>query len=238
MAEVLATMPENIHTSDFLTEATDWIAERIVAVQRGRGAEGQPFLLSLCGGGTPKPIYAALARRGDIDWSRVVITFGDERCVGPEHADSNYRMAKEALLDPAGIPMANVRGIDGDIEPGEAARVYDSALRVLARERGEEILSHDLLLLGMGDDGHTASLFPGTIALHEEQRWAVENYVEKLGANRLTITYPIINAASEVAFLVTGDAKRAVVERVQSGESDDPAAGVAPTSGKLTWLLG
>ena len=147
-------------------------------------------------------------------------------------------MAKESLLDPAQIPLANVHRICGDIEPGEAARVYDSALRALAEERGEQILRHDLLLLGMGDDGHTASLFPGTIALHEEQRWAVENYVEKLGCYRLTITYPIINAAREVAFLVTGEAKRPVIERVQSEDSEDPAAGVAPVSGKLTWLIG
>ncbi|MCB1098719.1 MAG: 6-phosphogluconolactonase [Verrucomicrobiales bacterium] len=231
-------MAVNIHTTDFLTEATDWIGSRIVAVQNERGADGLPFLLSLCGGGTPRPVYEALAVYPGIDWSRVLITFGDERCVGPEHADSNYRMAKAALLDTAGIPEQNVRRITGELEPGEAARVYDSALRTLAQERGEETLSHDLLLLGMGDDGHTASLFPGTLALHEEQRWAMENYVEKFGGYRITITYPVINAAREVAFLVTGEAKRPVVERVQAGAGDDPASRVAPSSGKLTWLLG
>lgn len=231
-------MSENIHTTDFLAEATEWIASRIINTQKERGADGLPFLLSLCGGGTPKPIYAALAARDDIDWSRVVITFGDERCVGPEHADSNFKMASQALLEPAQIPEKNVHRICGEFEPGEAARVYDSALHELAQSRGETVLAHDLCLLGMGDDGHTASLFPDSLALHEEERWAMENYVEKFSSYRITLTYPVINASREVAFLVTGEAKRPVVERVQSGNSSDPAARIAPTSGKLTWLLG
>ena len=231
-------MSENIYTADFLYEVTEWIASRIIETQRERGPAGEPFLISLCGGSTPKPVYEALACRSDVDWSRVVITFGDERCVGPDHADSNYRMAKRALLDPAAVPERNVHRICGEIEPGEAARVYDSELRGLARARAEETLCHDLLLLGMGDDGHTASLFPGSAALHEQERWAVENYVEKFGGYRITMTYPVINAAREIAFLVTGEAKRPVVKRVQSGSSDDPATRVAPASGKLTWLLG
>ncbi|MGK0187441.1 MAG: 6-phosphogluconolactonase [Verrucomicrobiales bacterium] len=231
-------MAENIYTSNFLIEATDWIASRIVSTQQERGTDGLPFLLSLCGGGTPKPVYSALAARDDIDWSQVVITFGDERCVGPEHSDSNFKMVKAALLDPAQIPEQNVHRICGEFEPGEAARVYDSALHALAQERGEVVLAHDLCLLGMGEDGHTASLFPESVALHEEERWAMENYVEKFSSYRITLTYPLINASSEVAFLVTGEAKRPVIERVQSGQSNDPAARIAPRSGKLTWLIG
>ena len=234
-------MPHNLFLKDFTAEAIEWIAGRMADVQAKRrtsGGDPKPFLLSLCGGNTPKEIYKGLAARDEIDWSNVVVTFGDERCVGPEHEDSNYRMAKEALLDPAGIPEENVYRIAGELEPAEAARVYDSALRALAQVRGEPILSHDLCLLGMGDDGHTASLFPDSAALTEQQCWAAENFVEKLSSWRITMTYTVINASEAVAFLVNGAAKRPVVERVQTAESNDPAAGVAPVSGKLTWLLG
>ncbi len=226
-------MTEVIALKDFVAEATEWIASRIVAKQSdGRSA----FRLSLCGGSTPKSIYAALAERDDIDWERVLLTFGDERCVPPDHADSNYRMVRESLLDPARVPRGSVMRMAGEMAPEEAAARYDGQLKKLAQLAGEERFQHDLVLLGMGDDGHTASLFPETAALEETERNAVANYVTKFDAWRLTLTYPVINAAREVAFLVSGDSKRPVVEAVLAGGSPYPAERVEAAS--VTWLLG
>lgn len=226
-------MTEVIELKDFVAEATEWIASRIVAKQSD-GRSG--FRLSLCGGSTPKSIYAALAERDDIDWERVLLTFGDERCVPPDHADSNYRMVRESLLDPAKVPRGSVMRMAGEMAPEEAASRYDGQLKKLALLAGEERFQHDLVLLGMGDDGHTASLFPGTTALEETERNAVANYVPKFDAWRLTLTFPVLNAAREVAFLVSGDSKRPVVEEVLAGGSPHPAERVKGAS--VTWLLG
>ncbi|MCB1079606.1 MAG: 6-phosphogluconolactonase [Verrucomicrobiae bacterium] len=226
-------MAEVVELKDFVAEAADFVASRIVAKQADRLAA---FRLSLCGGSTPKAVYRALAERGDIDWERVLLTFGDERCVPPDHADSNYRMAKEALLDPAGVPRASVMRMAGEMDPAEAAQRYEGQFRKLAQLAGEAIFVHDLVLLGMGEDGHTASLFPGTAALEASDRWAVENYVAKLDSWRLTLTFPLINAAREVAFLVTGDAKRPIVDEILAGGSPHPAERVK--AAKVSWLLG
>lgn len=226
-------MAEVVELKDFVAEATEWIASRIVAKQ----ADGTSvFRLSLCGGSTPKSIYAALAERSDIDWDRVLLTFGDERCVPPDHADSNYRMVKESLLDPGQVPASSAMRMAGEMEPEEAAARYDGQLKKLAQLAGEERFVHDLVLLGMGDDGHTASLFPETKALDESERNAVANFVPKFDTWRLTLTYPVINAAKEVAFLVNGEKKRPVVDEVLAGGSPHPAEQVKAAS--VTWLLG
>lgn len=223
-----------VEAKDFVGEAVELIAAGILRKQAGGGI----FRLCLCGGGTPAPIYRALSERGDIDWQGVVITFGDERCVGPEDGQSNYRMARESLLNPAGIPAGNVVRMEGELDPPVAAEKCEQQLRKLATENGEGIFKHDLLLLGMGTDGHTASLFPGTEALQESERWVRENYVPGQDSWRLTMTYPLINAAEEVVFLVTGGEKRAIVNEIISGGADYPAAKIQPDSGKLTWLVG
>lgn len=227
-------MAEIIHSGNFVEDAVERIASAIAGVQQ----TDRRFRLSLCGGGTPKPIYEALAKRADIDWSRVLVTFGDERCVGPEDPASNYRMAREALLDPAGVPAESVVRIEGELEPEEAARGCEARLRDLATATGESIFRHDLVLLGMGDDGHTASLFPETGALEEAERWVVSNYVPKFESTRVTFTYPLIQAAEEVLFLVSGEAKRPIVGEALVGVGNHPAGAVKPESGKLTWLLG
>lgn len=227
-------MTEIIHTENFVEDAVERIASAILKVHEGE----RGFRLSLCGGGTPKPIYAALAQREDIDWSRVLVTFGDERCVGPEDEASNYRMAHEALLKPAGVPDKNVIRIEGEREPEDAARVCEARLRDLASSTGESIFCHDLVLLGMGDDGHTASLFPETKALEEEQRWVVANYVPKFDSTRVTFTFFLIQAAEEVLFLVSGAAKLPIVGEAVVGIGNHPAGAVKPDSGKVTWLLG
>lgn len=227
-------MVEVIHSENFVDDAVDRIASAIRKVQEG----DRRFRLSLCGGGTPRPIYEALAKCDDIDWSRVLITFGDERCVGPEDEASNYRMVREALLKPAGIPGESVVRIEGEREPEDAARVCEARLRDLATSTGESVFRHDLVLLGMGDDGHTASLFPTTKALDERERWVVANFVPKFESSRVTFTYPLIEAAEEVMFLVSGEAKLPVVGEALVGIGGHPAGAVQPESGKLTWLLG
>ena len=225
-------MAEVIETLDFVGDAAELIATKILKKQ----ADGGTFSLSLCGGSTPAPIYGALAEREDIDWQKVVITFGDERCVGPEDGQSNYRMAKNSLLDPAGIPEANVVRMEGELDPSEAAEKCEQRLKELAEEEG--IFKHDLILLGMGEDGHTASLFPGSEALNETERWVSENFVASQDSWRLTMTYPLINAAEEVMFLITGEKKKGIVDEILAGGVDYPAAAVSPKSGRITWIVG
>jgi len=223
---------EVFRTLDFFNDATGWISGRIVEAQ----TDGGIFRLSLCGGSTPAPIYSALAEREDIDWNRVLLTFGDERTVGPEDEQSNYRMVKKSLIDPAGIPLSNVVRICGELDPAAAAERCEGQLRKLAQLAGEDCFVHDLVLLGMGDDGHTASLFPATAALNESKRWVVENFVPKFDAHRITFTYPLIAAAKEVAFLVNGAAKHPMAERVLSGDPALPASSIE--AGQVFWFIG
>jgi len=165
-----------------------------------------------------------------------MITFGDERPVGPEDARSNYRMVKENLLDPSGIRASNVLRICGELAPAEAAKQCETHLRKLAKLAGEPCFVHDLTLLGMGDDGHTASLFPGTAALGEQERWVVENHVPQLDTWRITFTYPLIAASREVLFLVNGANKHARAREVLAGAPEFPASAI--TAGKVWWMIG
>ncbi len=223
--------PEIIHSTDFVKDAVALIEREadIAIFERGE------FHLALSGGNTPKPVYEALATHRDA-WKEWIFTFGDERCVPPDSPESNYRMAKEALFDRAPIPAENILRVRGEADPAVAAREYEDALR--ARTRGQAIYRHDLLLLGMGPDGHTASLFPGTEALKNTDRWVVENFVPKFDTNRVTFTYPLLNAARHVCFLVNSKGKDDMLAQVFSGTSDYPCAAVRPTAGNLTWLLG
>jgi len=223
---------EVIYPENFVGEATAFIAERILAKQAGGGV----FRLSLCGGSTPAPIYGGLAAWPGIDWERVMLTFGDERPVPPDHAQSNYRMVEEALLDPSGIRPANVLRICGELPPAEAAERCETHLRKLAKLAGEPCFVHDLTLLGMGDDGHTASLFPGTAALEEKERWVIENHVPQLDTWRITFTYPLIAASREVLFLVNGANKHARAREVLAGDPEFPASAI--TAGKVWWMIG
>ena len=222
--------PDIIHSPDFVNDAVALLETSANDAIVARGV----FNLALSGGNTPKPVFEAFAKR-DIDWSKVVITFGDERCVPPDDEQSNYLMARRTLLDAIPIPAANVLRMKGEMDPAEAAREYEAELRARA---GGGVFRHDLILLGMGPDGHTASLFPGTPALAERERLVVENYVPKMGMWRITFTYPLIDAARHVCFLVNSAGKDAILDEVFSGTSDYPCAAVAPTDGRLTWLLG
>jgi 6-phosphogluconolactonase len=215
-----------VRTNNFVVEAADTIAQAA-----GIGGE---FRLGLCGGNTPRAVYAELAKR-PLAWSEMRITFGDERCVGPEDAQSNYRMARESLLANGAIPEANVLRLRGELEPETAAAEYEKSLRDLA---GGGRYVHDLLLLGLGDDGHTASLFPGTAALQERDRDVIENFVPKFQAHRLTMTFPLINAARRIYFLVNDPAKEEIVNAVIAGDERFPASLVRPADGEVTWIIG
>src|SRR6266576_4156056 len=151
------------------------------------------FRIALSGGKTPRSVYAEIAKR-DLPWKKILFSFGDERCVPPEDDESNFRMANEALFRPASVPDSSVLRMRGEIEPVVAAKEYEAQLDVLAAKRGEKIYEHDLILLGLGDDGHTVSLFPGTDALAEMERRVVANYVPKFNSWRLTFPFPLIFA--------------------------------------------
>jgi len=222
-------------TTDFIAD----LAARAIA-ERGR------FTLALSGGSTPNPVYALLATpeyRDRIDWSRVLIFFGDERCVPPDDPRSNYLMAKNALLDHVPLPPDNIFRIRGEDPPEKAAADYIDALQ---NTFGGDPLAgappegFDLNLLGMGDNGHTASLFPGLAAVTETFRWVMPLYVEVVGMWRVTMTPVVINASRTVAFLVSGAKKADVLQRVLEGPYQPvvlPSQIVKPASGELHWLL-
>ncbi len=216
-------------------------AEQFVALARGAQAAKGRFAVALSGGSTPKALYALLARgeyRSRIDWSRLHLFWGDERCVPPDHPESNFGMVYESLLSGVKIPSENVHRMAGEKEPKIAAAEYEAELRKFFNPTG--LPGFDLILLGLGEDGHTASLFPGSAAVEEKKRWVATVYVETLKAHRLTFTLPVINAAAQVTFLVTGESKRAIVKQLLGREADSsnlPAARVSPANGKLTWLI-
>lgn len=226
---------EILRTSNFAQDAAEFI------LQEARSALGQrdEFRIALSGGNTPRPVYQQLARLGqELRWERVFVTFGDERCVPPDDEQSNYRMARESLLGAAAVPELSVARLRGEIEPALAAQEYEEQLDVLATQRGEMIYRHDLILLGLGDDGHTASLFPGTAALEEHARRVVANFVPKLDTWRLTFTLPLINQARRICFLVNGDKQQDLIDRVLAGDPELPASRVAPGAGDITWIIG
>jgi 6-phosphogluconolactonase len=225
--------PEVIRTTRFVTDAAGLIELEAELALKTRGE----FRIALSGGNTPRPVFAELARC-NIPWDRVRITFGDERCVPPDDAQSNYRMARESLLAPAKVPDESVLRMRGEIDAARAADEYQEQLDQLAEKRGETIYRHDLILLGMGDDGHTASLFPGTVALDEMQRRVVANFVPKFDQWRITFTYRLINAARHVCFLANAAKNPELIESVIGGDEQYPAARVRPEDGRVTWILG
>ena len=220
--------PEILHTKSFVPDAVALIVGEAEKAIAARGI----FRIALSGGNTPRPVYAALAAL-DLPWSRWEISFGDERCVPPDDSQSNFRMAREAWFEPARVPESSILRMEGESDPDAAAKKYEDEL--LARATP---YVHDLVLLGMGDDGHTASLFPGTAALAVRDRLVVANFVPKFSTHRLTFTYPLLNAARHICFLVSSPGKEAVLQGVLAGKPEYPSAAVAPADGRVTWLLG
>jgi len=227
--------PQVIRTKNFVTDAADFI---LGEAQQALG-ERNEFRIALSGGNTPRPVYARLAAIGrGLPWNLIRITFGDERCVPPDDPESNFRMAWETLLAPAAVPEKSILRLRGEIDPQIAAQEYEDHLHVIATERGEPIYRHDLILLGLGDDGHTASLFPGTAALDEMTRPVMANFVPKFNAWRLTFTFPLLNAARRILFLVGAKKNPALIEHVLQGDSQYPAARVNPSAGEVMWMIG
>jgi len=200
--------------------------------------------VALAGGSTPKGLYSLLATdaslRSSIPWDRLEFFWGDERHVPPDHRDSNYRMADEAMLSHVPVETRRVHRVQSEQpDAAVAASLYEAELRrTLAADR--EIPRFDLILLGLGPDGHTASLFPGTDALSERRRLFAANRVESLGTDRITATYPLLNAARQVVFVVAGAEKAPAVRAVLQPDANEPilpARLVTPERGTLHWLL-
>jgi len=226
---------EVIRSRNFVPDAAAFILQHA----RTALAERDQFRIALSGGNTPRPVYRELARIGrDLPWDRVFFTFGDERCVPPEDEQSNFRMARETLFEPANIREKSIARMQGEIDPQVAAQKYQERLDLLAAQRGEMIYRHDLILLGMGDDGHTASLFPGTEALQEKKREVVANFVPKFNVWRITFTFSMINQARQICFLTAANKNAALLEKVLAGDKKYPAAQVEAVDGGVTWILG
>ncbi|MBI3951061.1 MAG: 6-phosphogluconolactonase [Acidobacteria bacterium] len=202
------------------------------------------FAVALSGGSTPRALYTLLASdsfRDRVTWPKVHLFWGDERCVPPDHPDSNYHMARESLLDQVPIPQENVHRMPAEQEDHErAAADYEETLQTFFGLKPGQLPRFDLILLGMGEDGHTASLFPGTLALKVTDRLVAANYVEKLKAQRLTLTVPVINNAATVVFLISGASKARVLKDVLEGQYDPmrlPSQLIRPSEGRLIFIV-
>jgi 6-phosphogluconolactonase len=195
------------------------------------------FTVALSGGSTPRSLYALLASTPDIPWDKIYFFFGDERHVPPDHPDSNYRTAYEALLSK--IPHPNVFRVPAEEKDAVvAAKNYEQSLRDFFGLRPGEFPRFDLVLLGLGPDGHTASLFPGATALNEAQHLVVANWVEKFQTYRITLTLPVLNHAACDMFLVSGSDKAAILRDVlENPQADLPSQKVRPQDGRLVWLM-
>jgi len=213
----------------------DAVAGRFIAAAGDAIDSRGRFVVALSGGSTPRDTYRRLGSEAlvsSVMWSRVQVLWGDERCVPPHHAESNYRMARETLLDRVPVPTANVHRIHGEDDPTIAAADYERTLRAL--------LQIDLVLLGLGEDGHTASLFPGSAAVHEQARWVMAVRAGATSMWRITLTPAVINAAAEVLFLVSGAAKAGILRRVLEGPrrpEELPAQAIAPANGRVRWYV-
>lgn len=218
-------------------------AEEVVhAAEEAVAARGR-FTIALSGGSTPRNLFTLLATnaRSTLPWDRMFFFWGDERHVPPTDAESNYRMADETMLSKIPVAAGNIFRVAAENpDAAAAAGAYEQTLRKFFALESGQVPRFDLILLGMGPDGHTASLFPGTAALQEKTRLVVANWVDKLKTSRITLTLPVLNAARCVAFLVSGtdkaDALKAVLEGDAPGEQY-PSKLVKPNDGKLIWLV-
>jgi 6-phosphogluconolactonase len=213
-------------------------AARQIADELSPSTTGRVMHMALSGGSTPRRMHELLAETAGIDWSRVHIYWGDERTVPPDHPESNYRMTRETLLDRIDIPEGNIHRMRGEIDPDESAREYEELLQQTFGTTPPDVPRFDVVVLGVGSDGHTASLFPGTEALKERERWVVANEVPQQQTTRITLTYPVLNNADLVIFLAAGANKQDALKSVFSGGDEErpPAAFVQP-AGRVIWFL-
>jgi 6-phosphogluconolactonase len=215
----------------------EMVSEAVAARGRAR--------IAISGGSTPKPAFQLLADpnqpwRARMPWENLDLYWVDERTVPPDAADSNYRMTREALLDHVPLKPEQIHRMEGELDPHVAASRYESELRNSFRLEGAESPRFDLIALGMGDDGHTASLFPHTEAIHEMSRLVIANQVPQKDTWRITLTWPVINHASSVFFLIAGADKAEILNQVLTGPRDPeklPSQLIWPSSGILTLIL-
>ena len=233
-----STIVQAFETAENLARAA---AVQFTELAKDAVADHDLFHVALAGGNTPRRMYELLASdqlRSVIDWTTVHLYFGDERCVPPDHPESNFRLAYDALISPVDIPTTNVHRIVIEADATSSATRYEGELRDCFSD--VEAPPFDLVLLGLGEDGHTASLFPQTSALSVTDKWVAANWIEKLAAYRITLTPAAINGASQVIFLVAGANKAAAVKAVLEGPAQPenlPAQLIKPQAGNLTWLL-
>ena len=218
----------------FETAASIFTAQAAEAIR----AHGR-FTVALSGGSTPKTLYSLLATKPGIPWDKVYFFWGDERHVPPDDPDSNYRMVNEALLSKIQVPAGNVFRIHAEENDAAAAALqYEQVIKDFFHLSPGQFPRFDLIYLGTGPDGHTASLFPGTAALNETQRLVVANWVPKFNTHRLTFTYPVLNAAACVMFLASGADKAPILHEIlENSAAGLPSQKVRPTNGKLIWLV-
>jgi len=198
----------------------------------------KPFSLVLSGGSTPRAVHEVLSKSA-LDWKEVYFFWGDERCVPPDHPESNYRMARETLLSKISVLDSQIFRMHGESEPEIAARDYERQIRSFFQTENS-MPSFDFVFLGLGEDCHTASLFPGTEAVNRMDRLVVSNYVQKLRATRLTMTVPLLNQASNVVFLISGESKVKALQTTLQGDHDPqkyPAQAIRPQKGELYFYV-
>lgn len=243
---VSSPLGEDRHIAVFPTSAAlmTAAADLFVATAQAAVTDHGRFAVALSGGSTPRGLNTLLASdayRSQVPWENVWFYWGDERCVAPDNQESNYHMAVETLLSRVPARSEHVFRMPAELpDPEVAANDYAATLRETFELDEDEVPAFDLILLGMGPDGHTASLFPGTSALDVRDRLVAANYVPMLNAHRITLTVPVLNAASSVAFLVAGADKADALAAVLEGELDPrtyPSQLISPVAGQLTWLL-
>jgi 6-phosphogluconolactonase len=259
-------MIDNLMILDDLNALALEAAARFISIGTAAIQHSGRFTLALSGGSTPRALYEILARDHQaFAWDKVHIFWGDERCVPPDHADSNFNLAQQTLLSKVKVLDQNVHRMHGEEEPTQAAFAYEYELRKVfgpqmeleaglatpeaVPDQPSRIVTSggislfpalDLILLGLGADGHTASLFPGTLGLHEARRWVIANHVEQLQTDRLTLTSRVINHAQDIIFLIAGADKASALQSVLQGPVDldrYPAQLVKPRTTGLTWLV-
>ena len=235
----------DVHISANAEELARFAAEQFVRLaieaQRERGL----FTVALAGGSTPKTLYVLLASeqesyRAQLDFGMIHFFWGDERHVPPDHPDSNYRMASEAMLSKVPVPLENVHRIKSEMaDAEEAARDYEQVLEKFFKLENGQLPRFDLVVLGMGSDGHTASIFPDSDVINEKRRLVVAPWVEKLRSYRITLTPPVLNKAASTIVLVSGAKKAEILHKVLEGEYRPeffPAQLISPSEGGLLWL--
>jgi 6-phosphogluconolactonase len=229
-----------IHVHDTPEQLYRAVADAIIGIGNAAINASGKFSLVLSGGSTPQGVYQLLAEppyRDQLPWNAVHLFWGDERCVIKTHPDSNYRMAYEAMISKISIPPDNVHRVQAEEDALLAAQAAEDEIRDFFEIDDAEFPEFDLVLLGLGDDGHTASIFPDTDATNENDRIVMDNFVRKLKTHRITMTLPAINHARNVFFLVSGPNKADICEQVVGIDGDLPAQRVRPVSGQLTWYL-